>query len=77
MRKYVEYVLENILDDSDYSVKNNKYKSIDTILNAQAAEKIKNGELDEVINDILSDIAEDYKVKHKITAKVFFSDLDS
>lgn len=76
MRKYVEYVLENILDDSDYSVKDDKYKSIDTILNTHAAEELKNGELAEVINDMLSDIAEDYKVEHKITAKVFFSDLD-
>ena len=74
--KFADYILENILNDSDYSIKNDKYKSIDTILNNQVAEEIKNGELDEVINDILSDIAEDYSEAYKITAKVFFSDLD-
>ena len=74
--KFADYILENILNDSDYSIKNDKYKSIDAILNAQAAEEIKNGELDEVINDILSNIAEDYRETYKITAKVFFSDLD-
>ena len=74
--KFADYILENILNYSDYSIKNDKYKSIDTILNNQTAEEIKNGELDEVINDILSDIAEDYTESHKITAKVFFSDLD-
>lgn len=74
--KFADYILENILNDLDYSIKNDKYKSIDAILNAQAAEEIKNGELDEVINDILSDIAEDYRETYKITAKVFFSDLD-
>ena len=74
--KFADYILENILNDSDYSIKNDKYKSIDVILNDQAAEEIKNGELDEVINDILSDIAEDYSEAYKITAKVFFSDLD-
>ena len=73
--KFADYILENILD-RHYSIKNDKYKSIDTILNNQAAEEIKNGELDEVINDILSDIAEDYSEAYKITAKVFFSDLD-
>ena len=76
MHKFVDYVLENILDDSDYSIKDNKYKSIDTILNTHAAEELKNGGLAEVINDMLNDIAEDYKVEHEITAKVFFSDLD-
>ena len=74
--KFADYILENILNDSDYSIKNDKYKSIDAILNNQAAEEIKNGELDEVINDILSDIAEDCSETYKITAKVFFSDLD-
>ena len=73
--KFADYILENILD-RHYSIKNDKYKSIDAILNNQAAEEIKNGELDEVINDILSDIAEDYSEAYKITAKVFFSDLD-
>ena len=74
--KFADYILENILNNSDYSIKNDKYKSIDVILNDQAAKEIKNGELDEVINDILSDIAEDCSETYKITAKVFFSDLD-
>lgn len=74
--KFADYILENILNDSDYSIKNDKYKSIDAILNNQAAEEIKNGELDEVINDILSDIAGDSTAKYDITAKVFVSDLD-
>ena len=74
--KCVDYVLENILDDSEYWVRDDKYMSIDTILNAQAAEEIKNGELAEAINDLLDDTAEDSIVKHEITAKVFFSDLD-
>lgn len=74
--KCVDYVLENILDHWHYSIEDNKYKSIDTILNAQAAEEIKNGELEEAINDMLNEIASDYKTEQEITAKVFFSDLD-
>lgn len=76
MNDYIDYVLTNIIDDSAYWVRDDKYKSIDAILNAQAAEEIKNGELAEAINDLLDDAAEDSTVKHEITAKVFFSDLD-
>ena len=71
--KYVDYVLENILNDS-YSITNAKYKSIDTILNNQATEDIKNDKIASLIDDELDERSE-YE-EQEITAKVFFADLD-
>ena len=71
--KYVDYVLENILNDS-YSITNAKYKSIDTILNNQATEDIKNDKIASLIDDELDECSE-YE-EQEITAKVFFADLD-
>lgn len=73
--EYVDYVLKNIVD-YDGSLKDNKYNSIDTILNAQAAEEIKNDKIVSLINNELDEVADESTETFKITAKVFFSDLD-
>jgi len=72
--EYVDYVLKNIVDDG--SLKDNKYNSIDTILNAKAAEEIKNDKIASLINNELNEVANESTETFEITAKVFFSDLD-
>lgn len=47
------------------------------ILNAQATKDIKNGKISEVISNELNDTADRLSDTRKITAKVFFSFLDS
>lgn len=74
--EYIDYVLKNIIDDWTYAVKDNKYKSIETILNAQMTEDINKGEIATLINDELAEEAECSTETFEITAKVFFSDLD-
>ena len=73
--EYVHYVFENIIDDYG-ELLDNKYKSIDAILNVQAAEDIKNGNIASFINDKLEDESKASTETLEITAKVFFSDLD-
>lgn len=74
--EYEDYVFRNIINESGLLV-DNKYKSIDKILNAQATKDIKNGKISEVINNELNDTVDRVPDKRKITAKVFFSFLDS
>ena len=71
-----DYIFRNIVDESGRLV-DNKYVSIDKIFNAQAAKDIKNGKISEVISNELNDIADSFPDTRKITAKVFFSFLDS
>lgn len=74
--EYVDYVLKNIIDEYYGELSDNKYESIDAILNAQAAEDIKNDELASLINDKLEEGADCDTESFEITAKVYFSDLD-
>ena len=74
--EYEDYVFKNIVNESGLLV-DNKYTSIDKILNTQAAKDIKNGKISEVISNELNDIADSFPDTRKITAKVFFSFLDS
>lgn len=74
--EYVNYVLNNIIDDYDGKLLDDKYKSIDTILNAQLAEDLKGDIIADLINAELEEIADDYTETYEITANVFFSDLD-
>lgn len=74
--EYVNYVLNNIIDDYDGELLDDKYKSIDTILNTQLAEDLKGDIIADLINAELEEIADDYTETYEITANVFFSDLD-
>ena len=73
--EYVNYVLENIIDNEG-SLINTKYASIETILNAQAAEDIKDDTIASIINDELEEESRCSTESFEITAKVYFSDLD-
>lgn len=74
--EYVDYVLKNIIDEYCGELSDTKYNSIDAILNAQAAEDIKNDKIASLINDELEEESNCSTETFEITAKVYFSDLD-
>ena len=76
VNEYEDYVFRNIINESGMLV-DNKYTSIDMIFNAQAAEGLKNGKILEVISNVLNEMGDYFPDTQDITAKVFFSFLDS
>ena len=70
------FLIEHVIDSEDCELKNEKYKSIETILFAEFIKCIKNGTVNEEINDQLKDACDDSVEECSITAQVYFESLD-